>query len=196
MTYQGVKFTTKFLSDELPCDPRLDELKMWCQKFNELKLAPPYEGGSSGNLSFRIEEGRNQFIITGSRVSLGNILADSFVKVESVDFEKGLVFCHGQREPSSESMLHFAIYQKRPEINAVFHGHSPKILSSADKLKITQTKKEEPYGTSELVQSVLDVLKEHNFLIMKNHGFLALGKAMREAGELTFRYNNQSRKNT
>lgn len=189
MTYLGVKFKTKFIKKEAPKDPRIEELKYWCKEFHKHDLAPPYEEGSFGNLSFRLKEGEDQFIITGSKIGLKDELKeDSFVKVVSCDFEKGVIEVCGLREPSSESMLHFAIYQKRSEINAVFHGHSLKIQTLAKKLKIPQTKKEEPYGTPDLVQSVLEILDKGSFLLMKNHGFLALGKAMQEAGEISLKY--------
>jgi len=35
----------------------------------------------------------------------------------------------------------------------------------------------------ELVRSVLGVLGNHSFLILRKHGFLSLGRTMREAGE-------------
>ena len=52
---------------------------------------------------------------------------------------------------------------------------------------MVETEKEEEYGTVALVQGVLDVLGENNFLIMKNHGFISLGKTMQEAGELSLK---------
>ncbi|MBU1036460.1 class II aldolase/adducin family protein [Patescibacteria group bacterium] len=185
MTYQGVKFKTKMLGSEIPQDLRLEGLKDWCKKFHHYNLAPPYEGGSYGNLSFRLQDGQDQFIITGTKIGLKNELADDcFVRIQSCDLEKGTVYAHGMREPSSESMLHFAIYHQRKDVNAIFHGHCQKILSKASKLKITETVKEEPYGTVELVQGVLDILNDKSFLIMKEHGFISLGKNIKEAGEL------------
>ena len=184
MSYEGVKFTVEFISSDVPQDLRLDELKKWCKIFHEKNLAPPYPDGSYGNLSFRVEE--KEFIITGSKIGLKDSLTNGcFVKVDFVDFETGKVFIHGIRDPSSEAMLHSAIYNKREDVNAIFHGHSPEILANSSKLKIPETKKEEPYGTIELVDSVLDILDDEKFIIMKNHGFIALGETMEEAGEKT-----------
>ena len=184
MTYQGVKFRTKIVSKEVPKDQRIKELKHWCREFHRYNLAPPYKGGSYGNLSFRLQNGKDLFVITGSRIGLKNVLFDDcFVKVSSVDLKKGIVYAHGVREPSSESMLHFAIYRQRKDVNAIFHGHSQEILSCVNKLKILETKQEEPYGTIELVQRVLEILDDEPVLVMKNHGFISLGKTMKEAGE-------------
>ncbi len=186
MTYQGVKFRIEIVRKEFPKDSMIEELKKWCREFHVHNFAPPYKGGSYGNLSFRLEDGKDSFIITGSRVGLKDQLSDDcFVKVSSVDLKKKIVYAYGMREPSSESMLHFAIYQARKDVGAIFHGHCQKILSNANKLKILETTKEEPYGTIELVQRVSEILDQESFVIMKNHGFVSLGRTMKDAGELT-----------
>jgi len=177
-----VKFTTSFVSHEIPCDKRIDELKKYCAKFHELKLAPCIDDISHGNLSFRINPDKNYFIITGSQIGLQKELTDDcFVEVTDCDFEKMIVHASGAREPSSESMLHFSIYRERKDVNAIFHGHSESILTNAERLNILQTRQEEPYGSIELVKSVLDILDDNNFIVMKNHGFLSLGKTMEDA---------------
>lgn len=173
------KFKTHFLGTEIPSDPRLPELKYWCSQFHKFGLAPPYEGGSYGNLSFRLK--KNEFIITGSKIGLKeNLGNDCFVRVVSCDFKNQIVSAYGKKEPSSESMLHYAIYEKRKDINAIFHGHN---LSMLDK-NIPETKHAAPYGTIELVDSVLEIVNEGNLLIIKDHGFISLGKTMGEAGKL------------
>jgi L-fuculose-phosphate aldolase len=181
-----VKFITEIIGKEVPQDPRIEELKYWCGEFHRLNLAPPYKGGSLGNLSFRLKTDEDPFIITGSRVGLKDKLSDDcFVTVHSCDLEEGIVFARGIKEPSSESRLHFAIYNRRKDVNAIFHGHSEKILACSDKLNIPETKQKAPYGSIELVQSVLEILDDEFFLVMKDHGFISLGKTMKEAGEYT-----------
>ena len=193
MTYQGVKFKTEVIDSKATKEPRLEELKYWCREFHRCNFTPPYEGGSYGNLSFRLEDGKDPFIITGSKIGLKDELSDDcFVKVCSCDFEKRIVYASGTREPSSESMLHFAIYHQRKDVNAVFHGHCQKVLSNINKLKIVETKKEEPYGTIELVRRVLEILDDEFFLVMKNHGFISLGRTMKEAGKLALQAQNNS----
>jgi S-methyl-5-thioribose-1-phosphate isomerase len=187
--YQGVKFKTIFENKLAPSDTRIEDLKYWCRIFHEKNLAPPYPDGSFGNLSFRIKKGENRFIITGSRIGLKSSLTnDSFVEVANCDFENKIIYVNGTREPSSESMLHFAIYKARPEINSIFHGHCVELLENASKLKIPTTSKEESYGTIELINSVLEIINKNNIIMMKNHGFIAMGKTMKEAGEITLKY--------
>lgn len=188
MTYLGVKFRAVLMDKSFPRDIGLDELKSWCTEFYNHGFTPEYEGGSAGNLSYRVKEGENQFIITGAGiVSKSRILDNSLVQVKSCDIEKEIAYYYGSRKPSSESLLHCAIYNERKDVNAVFHGHSEKILSCADKLGLVQTKKHEPEGTGELAKAVLEVLGSENYIIMKDHGFISIGKTMKEAGELAIK---------
>lgn len=193
--YVGVKFETIMINTKAPIDKRIKDLSKWCLLFDEKNLAPPYEGGSYGNLSFRIKQYGFPFIITASNSGLKDSkINNRFVTVNSIDFEKGIVKATGQRKPSSESMVHGIIYKLRPEINAVFHGHCKEISENAKRLRIVTTKEEKPYGTLELVKQVLNVLKEDpniSFFEMKNHGFLALGKTIKEAGEITLNWHKK-----
>ncbi len=177
------KFKTQFVSDEIPTDPRISELRYWCNEFHRHSLAPEEKGMSYGNLSFR--QAGDGFIITASSLQMKKDLrGDCFVKVPFVDMGSSTVYASGIREPSSESMLHFAIYQQRKDVNAIFHGHSKEILMLGSTIYIPETKTEEPYGTKGLVDRVLEILDSNSFIIMKNHGFLSLANNMRTAGEL------------
>lgn len=188
--YKGVKFKTILNNTEAPVDSRLDELRYWCKIFHERNLAPSYPDGSFGNLSFRINPKENIFIITGARIGLREALAnDCFVKVTHCDMREFTVFAAGTRHPSSESMLHYAIYKQRPDVNAIFHGHCNELLQSSSLLGIKETEKQEPYGTLELVNSVLKISEKDNFLIIKKHGFISLGNSMKEAGVKSWVYN-------
>jgi ribulose-5-phosphate 4-epimerase/fuculose-1-phosphate aldolase len=180
---QGVKFKTIMRGEEVPQDDRLPELKRWCSLFHELGLAPEYPGGSYGNLSFRIHEGETAFIITGTCIGMKDCLSnDHFVEVTDCDPDQKTIFARGARQPSSESMMHFLIYEGRPEIQAVFHGHSTEILAAAARLGITETEQELPYGSKELAEAVNALAREHTFFIARNHGFISLGKCLEEAG--------------
>lgn len=183
-THVGVKFRVEFLSRAVPADARLEELKAWCAEFHRRNFAPPYGGFSQGNLSFRIRPGEDAFIITGSQVGWKDRLDDErFVTVHGCDMERGIVHASGTRDPSSESMLHFAVYRARRDVQAVFHGHSREILRCVDRpADIPETGAPHPYGSLELARGVLDVLGSADFVIMKRHGFISLGRSMEEAG--------------
>jgi len=174
------QFQTEFIDDQIPDDPRLPGLQHWCAEFHRRGLAPLYAGGSYGNLSFRLKPGAAEFIITASGLALKDQLtADCFVLVSAVDQARRVVRAHGRRVPSSETMLHHAVYAARPDVNAVFHGHSERFFA----LGLPETDRAVPYGSLELVASVLPLLARHDLVIMKDHGFLALGKDLDEAGQ-------------
>jgi L-ribulose-5-phosphate 4-epimerase len=178
------KFRIEFTAPAVPDDPRLAELKRWCSVFHQHDLAPLYENGSFGNLSFRAAPGADEFFITATGLKLKHDLPnESFVKVTAVDLDRQLIKAEGSLAPSSESMLHYAIYNERKDVGAIFHGHSPLILKNGGKLKLPATSQEEPYGSLALVRSVRDILPGNNFIIMKNHGFLSLGRTPDEAGD-------------
>lgn len=111
--------------------------------------------------------------------------------VHSCNLQEDIVYASGTKEPSSESRFHFAIYNQRKDVNAVFHGHSKEILSSVDILRVPETKEKVSYGSMELVQSILEILDNEFFLLIKGHGFVSLGKTMKEAGELALRMHNK-----
>ena len=135
-----------------------------------------------------MRDGDHAFVITGSQVGWKDRLTDDkFVTVSDCDLSRGVVYATGLRDPSSESMMHYAIYQRRPDVQAVFHGHSREVLSCPEKLAIRETREKKPYGSLELVESVLEVLDREMFVVLKRHGFVSLGGTMREAGDLAVR---------
>ncbi|MBU0530100.1 MAG: class II aldolase/adducin family protein [Candidatus Aenigmatarchaeota archaeon] len=181
------KFTTEMESDEVPQDERIDRLRYWCGQFDEHDLAPNDGQFSYGNMSFRREEGDDSLIITASGTDFGGDLPpERFVGVRTCD--NGIVYASGLHKPSSESMLHHALYKFHREtgipINAIFHGHYDPILERADELGWPVTAQEEEFGTPQLVNSVLAIADQGPFLIMKGHGFISAGESMDQAGEL------------
>lgn len=183
--YVGVKFRVEYWERKIPQHKHLNELKHWCNVFAEKKLAPVNGTSSNGNLSFRTKENADEFIITGTQVVLeGELQDEHFVEVKKCEIAENLAYISGTRNPSSETILHYAIYEKRKDVNAIFHGHMPEILRNVNWLQLIETRKEEPYGSIALMQSAIDVLGNHNFFILKNHGFVSLGRNMQEAGDL------------
>lgn len=182
--YEGVKFSFKLIRKKAPKHTLIKNLKYWCAVFNSRNYAPKYKGGSSGNLSFRTEAGKDRFIITAGHTALKDNMSDSdFVLITSCNTERNKVIGKGMKAPSSETLLHNIIYKLRPEINAIFHGHSKEILENCIDLPVPTTFTVEEYGTVELVNSVLKVIGKNNFIIIKEHGFLSLGTNLEEAGD-------------
>jgi ribulose-5-phosphate 4-epimerase/fuculose-1-phosphate aldolase len=181
MTEGKIRFRVIFISDKIPSDVQIEELKEWCEKFQKNGLTPVIEGNYTGNLSLRWEEG---FIITASglknKENLGN---DCFVYVKSYDEQSNTVYVEGERQPSSEAVMHFMIYKARKEVNAVFHGHNDAIIANAEKLEMSTTATEHEPGSKELANEVVRALGNNNLVVIKNHGFISVGKTMNEAGK-------------
>ncbi len=177
--YRGVKFEVTFLDKNPPKHNNLTYLLLWARKFAELGFAEK----NNGNLSFRTVDG---CIITGAGKNLANIRRNEFVEVVGFDISgrKPKVMCKGKIKPSSESIMHLAIYDRRPDVNAILHGHSDSILKAGEKLGIPMTEKEKPYGTVALVKEIFKILEKHKFILLKNHGFLSLGRTIDEAGSI------------
>jgi ribulose-5-phosphate 4-epimerase/fuculose-1-phosphate aldolase len=174
--YVGTKFRTVFARRTVSGDERLGELLKWCRRWAARDLV----GDTIGNLSYRTAAG---FLINRTAVDLAAITRQEFVEVLEADIVRKQLTVAGLYEPSSESMMHAGIYEARPDVNAIFHGHSAAILANATRLGIPVTMHEQPYGTPELVAEILVVLGKNNFVVMREHGFVSIGTTMREAGE-------------
>lgn len=183
--YVGTKFKYLQKGNTIQKTSKLETLKKWCGIFNDNKFAPPYDGGSSGNLSFRTEINLNNFIITASKTALNNKMSiNDFSEVVYCSINDNEVHANGTKEPSSETLMHYLIYKKRNDINAIFHGHSNEIMEIAKQKGFNETSKEFEYGTIELAKIVVETLENNNFVILKNHGFISVGKTQEEAGNL------------
>jgi len=173
------------INEEIPKGPHMEELKHWCKEFHKYGFVPLNKDGiSSGNLSFRIEEGKPEYIITSSTIGPKDSLTDDcFTKVIKYDKDNESIYAQGVRQPSSESRMHYEIYKNRSDVDVIFHGHSKLILDNSSRIKIPETEKFQTAGTPALIEELLKVLKQNNFIILKDHGFLSLGKDMKSAGE-------------
>jgi len=182
------KFKTNFVSEEAPADKNVEELKKWCSQFQMNKLID-LENNSLG-LSFRTEDG---FIITGNKLK-EDFSNDCFVSAENYDVYNNSFYVEGLQEPSIEAIMHFLIYNTRDDVNAILCGSCDSVLKNAEKMKLPVTKNEQPSGTMEFANEVLDILEDNNFIVIKNCGFVSLGRNMKEAGDLVLSTLKKSQK--
>lgn len=182
------KFATVFLGnrarDAALYNIHINELIKWGRVFAREGLLEHGNEEKAGNLSFR---GRGSIFITASGVDLAKLTKRNFVEVLGWGSGKKceFVFARGGKEPSSESIMHFEIYRARKDAKFIFHGHSGKILRNAKKLGLPCTKNKKPYGTTALVWGAVSALEKKgkpNFLVLKGHGFVSLGKNASAAG--------------
>jgi len=144
-----------------------------------------YLAATGGNISVRILE-ENAFAITPSNYDYLKMLPKD---VCVLDF--GLNVLEGERKPSVESAMHCAIYQARPDVNAIVHTHQvyasalalihapiPALFDEQARF-LGRTVEIIPYapsGTSFLKNTIATHVKNHNnAFIMQNHGALCFG---------------------
>ena len=153
----------------------------------ELGLAPVHPEGAYGNHSYRLD--KESFIITRTGMTPCADMDDGdYCQVKYAENEDSFLV-KGQHEPSSESFLHFYIYDRFPETNVIMHGHSSLLNGFAERLNIKETAEELPYGTRELAHSALQVLSaENSFIILKNHGFVAVGGDIGTTGKMVLHH--------
>lgn len=183
---QVTKFKTNFVSGDIPDDKGIKDLKNWCDQFLKNKLIN-LENNSLG-LSFRTDDG---FIITGKKLKEG-LSNDCFVSVLNYDVYNNSLFTEGVSEPSAEAVMHYLIYNTSFEVNAILCGKDDSIVKHAKELKLVETTEEIPPETVELANEVLDALGSNNFIVIKNYGFLSLGRTMKEAGDLALKIHKKA----
>jgi L-fuculose-phosphate aldolase len=179
--YVGRKFRTEFSSQKIYDNGKIaKEFISFCGLLDKNGLTK----NNAGNVSVRMTEG---MLITAGGSSLRNLYVDDLVQVTNYDSEKNTITAIGTKEPSSESIMHFLIYKNFPFSNAIVHVHDPDALKNfkkAPEMKIAITKKEHPYGTPELALEAVNALKMSSYILLKNHGSLAIGKNLENAVDL------------
>jgi L-fuculose-phosphate aldolase len=144
---------------------------------------------NDGNLSLRDEDG--SFLVTARGARKGHLQAAEIVRVDS-----GARLLHGDREASSEAGMHLAIYEACPRVHAVVHAHPPvatgfsvarepmdacvlpEIILTLGSVPVA------PYstpGTPQVARELLPFLREHDVILLANHGAVACGPDLEEA---------------
>ena len=150
-----------------------------------------YLMATGGNLSIRVSGG-NAFAITPSNYDYMKMTPED---VCILDFE--LKVLEGHLQPSVESSMHSAIYQSRPDVNAVVHTHQ--VYASALSLikspipalfdeqarflgRTVEIIPYAPSGTGFLKNTIAKHVKnKNNAFLMQNHGALCLGHDVERA---------------
>jgi L-fuculose-phosphate aldolase len=147
-----------------------------------------YVVSSDGNVSIRLDE--NRVLATPTMTCKGRMTEDSLAVTDMNG--KPL----GDKKASSELAMHLLIYKERPDIKAVCHAHPPHGTAFAVAgLAIDQPILSEviltlgcvpltDYGTpstGELTEAMRPFVKNHNALLMANHGAVAYGEDLWQA---------------
>src|ERR671916_456357 len=147
-----------------------------------------YVVSSDGNLSVRLEDGR--VVATPTQVCKGRMDEEMLAVTDLAG--KAL----NDRRASSELAMHLLVYREREDVRAVCHAHPPhgsafavaglaidKPILSEVILTLGCVPLAE-YGTpstDELTENMRPLVKNHNALLMANHGAVAYGDGIWQA---------------
>jgi L-fuculose-phosphate aldolase len=146
-------------------------------------FARGYVASNDGNISVRLADDR--LLTTPKSVSKGYMTPDMMVVTDMAGRRLSL-----GRDPSSEILMHLAIYRNRPDVKAVVHAHPPLAtgfavagipLDKAVLAEVVTTLGSIPiadYGTPstpELADAVERHIKAHDGLLLANHGAVTVG---------------------
>lgn len=150
-----------------------------------------YLMATGGNLSLRVS-GQKAFAITPSNYDYLKMTPDDIC---ILDFDHGTL--EGHLKPSVEAAMHGAVYQARPDVNAVVHTHQAYVSAlTLIKAPIPALFDEQarflgrsvdiipyaPSGTGFLKNTVAKHVRNHNnAFMMQNHGALVFGHDMERA---------------
>ncbi|QHB99937.1 class II aldolase/adducin family protein [Epidermidibacterium keratini] len=143
---------------------------------------------SGGNLSARLP-GADTFVVTGKGTWLDRLGTDDFALM---DLGGGVL---AGAEPSSEWKLHQRTYLARPDVTCVIHlhpqmsvlltalGHPIRLmtLDHAFYVKSIGTTPYFPNGSDELADSAAEQAREHNCVVLGNHGCSAVADSIEMA---------------
>ena len=148
-----------------------------------------YVDGNGGNLTIRV--GDTLVLSTPTLISKGFMTADDMCLI---DFD-GKQYA-GKRKRTSEAMTHMAIMKRQPKAKACCHAHPPHATAFAVASVIPPTcmiPEAEvflgqigmaPYrtpGSPENAEIVGEVGKDHQAVLMENHGVITWGKDIEDA---------------
>jgi L-fuculose-phosphate aldolase len=142
-----------------------------------------YTASNDGNISVRI--GDDRLLMTPKSVCKGFMTPDMMCVTDLAGKK-----LEGDRDPSSEMLMHLEVYRQRPDVRAVVHAHPPTAtgfavagipLDRAVLAEVLTTLGSIPLAeyatpsTSELPEAVRKYIKAHDGMLLANHGALTVG---------------------
>jgi L-fuculose-phosphate aldolase len=142
-----------------------------------------YTASNDGNISVRL--GADRLLMTPKSVCKGFMTPDMMC-ITDLEGRK----LQGDRDPSSEMLMHLEVYRQRPDVQAVVHAHPPTAtgfavagipLDRAVLAEVLTTLGSIPIAdyatpsTKALPEAVRKYIKAHDGMLLANHGALTVG---------------------
>jgi L-fuculose-phosphate aldolase len=142
-----------------------------------------YTAANDGNISVRL--GADRLLMTPKGVCKGFMSSDMMCVTDLAGRK-----LEGERDPSSEMLMHLEVYRQRPDVRAVVHAHPPTAtgfavagipLDRAVLAEVLTTLGSIPIAeyatpsTQELPDAVRKYIKAHDGMLLANHGALTVG---------------------
>lgn len=154
-----------------------------------------YVDGTGGNISARLADDR--ILMTPSGLATGFLEPDQLVIVnlagERVDEPNE---ANADLRPTSESSMHLECYRQRDDVMAVVHAHPPTAIALTlvgfdfqqclipEMVVLLGMPPTAPYSTpssKENRDAVTDLVREHDVIMLSNHGSLTVAKSLWDA---------------
>jgi len=161
----------------------LESLRADIVEIGRRMYARGYTASNDGNISVRLDAER--LLMTPKSVCKGFMTPDMMC-VTDLSGKK----ISGDRDPSSEALMHLEVYRQRPDVNAVVHAHPPTAtgfavagipLDRAVLAEVLTTLGSIPLAeyatpsTAELPEAVRKYIKSHDGMLLANNGALTVG---------------------
>ena len=148
-----------------------------------------YVDGNGGNISYRLAE--NAVLCTPTLVSKADLKPEDLCLVDLAGNQ-----LTGGKPRTSEILMHLEIYKSVPEAKAVVHCHPPHATAYAITGrvpptciipeyevfigKVALTPYETP-GTQKFAETVISVARDHNTILLANHGIVCWADTLTHA---------------